>query len=115
LFDVREAANELGLHVCRRALVDFIEQMESPAQPRGTDQHDDLADEIARFGLAAAYQDVAEIGEQEQDLDAHVDAELDIDRLVESGEEDRPHDITGIDVTGVDIAAIDIPVRHHSR
>ena len=83
LFDVREAANELGLHVCRRALVDFIEQMESPAQPRRTDQHDDLADEIARFGLAAAYQDVAEIGEQEQDLDAHVDAELDIDRLVE--------------------------------
>ena len=105
LFDVREAANELGLHVCRRALVDFIEQMESPAQPRRTDQHDDLADEIARFGLAAAYQDVAEIGEQEQDLDAHVDAELDIDRLVEDdvendveGDGDGHHDITGVDI-----------------
>ena len=101
LFDVREAANELGLHVCRRALVDFIEQMESPAQPRRTDQHDDLADEIARFGLAAAYQDVAEIGEQEPDLDAHVDAELDIDRLVEDdveGDGDGHHDITGVDI-----------------
>ena len=97
LFDVREVANELGLHVCRRALVDFIEQMEAPAQPRRTDQYDDLAEEIARFGLAAAYQDVAEIGEQEQDLDAHVDAELDIDRLVESGS-DGANDITDIDI-----------------
>ena len=109
LFEVREAANELGLHVCRRALVDFIEQMESPAQPRRIDQHDDLADEIARFGLAAAYQDVAEIGEQEPDLDAHVDAVLDIDRLVEDpvedpveddveGDGDGHHDITGVDI-----------------
>src|SRR5262245_49413292 len=97
LFDVREIADEVGLHVCRRALVDFIEQMESPAQPGKPDQHDDLADEIARFGLAAAYQDGADIGEQEQDLDAHVDAELDVDRLVEDGSEDH-HDITGIDV-----------------
>ena len=95
LFDVREVANELGLHVCRRALIDFVEQMESPAQPRRTDQYDHLADEIARFGLAAAYQDVADIGEQEQDLDAHVDAELDIDRLVEDS--DGRHDITAID------------------
>ena len=95
LFDVREVANELGLHVCRRALVDFIEQMESPAPPRRPDQYDDLADEIARFGLAAAYQDVADIGEQEPDLEAHVDAELDIGQLVEDGSDD-PHDITAI-------------------
>jgi PEGA domain len=97
LFDVREVASELGLHVCRRALVDFIEQMESPTQPRRTDQHDDLADEIARFRLAAACQDVADVGEQEQDLDAHVDAELDIDRLVEGGD-DGHHDITEVDI-----------------
>ena len=97
LFDVREAASELGLHVCRRALVDFIEQMESPTQPRRADQFDDLAEEIARFGLAAAYQDVAEIGEEQQDLEAHVDAELDIDRLVESdgGGQD---DVTSIEI-----------------
>ena len=105
LFDVREAANELGLHVCRRALVDFIEQMESPAQPRRTDQHDDLADEIARFGLAAAYQDVAEIAEQEPDLDAHVDAELDIDRLVDDDVEGKGDGAGHHDITGVDIAA----------
>jgi hypothetical protein len=98
LFDARQAANELGLHVCRRALVDFIEQMESPVQTRRTDQYDDLAEKIARFGLAAAYQDVAEIGEQEQDLEAHVDAELDIDRLVES-DTDGQHDITSIDIS----------------
>jgi hypothetical protein len=96
LFDVREVANELGLHVCRRALMDFVEQMESPAQPRRTDQYDHMADEIARFGLAAAYQDVADIGEQEPDLESHVDAELDIDRLVEDGG-DGHHDIPGTD------------------
>ena len=104
LFDAREVANELGLHVCRRALVDFIEQMESPAQTRRTDQYDDLAEEIARFGLAAAYQDVAEIGEQEQDLEAHVDAELDIDRLAESDTDGQNHDIASIDIASIDIA-----------
>jgi PEGA domain len=104
LFDVREVATELGLHVCRRALVDFIEQMEAPTQPRRTDQYDDLAEEIARFGLAAVYQDVAEIGEQEQDLDAHVDAELDIDRLVESGS-DGANDTANLSEVAVDWVA----------
>jgi hypothetical protein len=106
LFDVRELANELGAHVCRRALVDFIEQMESPAQPRRGDQVDDLAEEIARFGLAAAYQEVAEIGEEEQDLEAHVDAELDLDRLVEGGGDDL-EPITPIEISE-DTSAADV-------
>ena len=110
LFDVRDIAAELGVHVCRRALVDFIEQMESPTQPLGrlgADEHDDLADEIARFGLAAAYRDVADIGEQEQDLDAHIDAELDIDGLVE-GDNTSHHDITDIDIHGGEAHGIEI-------
>jgi hypothetical protein len=113
LFDVRDIAAELGVHVCRRALVDFIEQMESPAQPPGRlgrldiDEHDDLADEIARFGLTAAYQDVASIGEQEQDLDAHVDAELDIDGLVDD-HNTAHHDITDIDIHGDEAHGIEI-------
>ena len=108
LFDVREVADEIGLHVCRRALVDFIEQMESPAQPGNADQYDDLADEIARFGLAAAYQDVADIDEQEPDLEAHVDAELDIDLLADH-DSDSHHDITDIDVTESDFHGVEIP------
>ena len=70
--------------------------------PRTASAHrpgsDDLAEEIARFGLAAAYQDVEEIGEQEQDLEADADAELDLDRLVESDTDGR-HDITSIDIS----------------
>ena len=97
LFDVRQLAGELGVPACRRALADFVEQMESPSQPRRSGPADELADEIARFGLAAAYQDVAEIGEQEQDLDAHVDAELDIDGLVEN-ETSGQNELTSIEI-----------------
>ena len=54
LFDVRQLANELGAQGCRRALVDFIEQMESPA-PAGAER-DDLAAEIEAYGSDARTQ-----------------------------------------------------------
>ncbi len=39
LFDVRQLANDLGVQVCRRALVEFIEQMESPAPAGATPEY----------------------------------------------------------------------------
>ena len=76
----RAAARERArCAVCRRALVDFIEQMESPGS-RNAAESDDLADEIGEFGLDEAIRTCRDRRE-EQDLDAHAEAELDIDRL----------------------------------
>ena len=52
LFDVRQLANELGVQVCRRALVDFIEQMESPAPAAAEPEYDDVAAAIEGYGLS---------------------------------------------------------------
>ena len=100
LFDVRELASELGLHVCRRALVDFIEQMESPAGPRRIEE---LDDELAGFGLEADHEASMLAGE-EQDPDGGVDAQLDIDSLAD-GAPDEPHELTE-DVFARTVAAL---------
>ena len=88
LFDVRQLAAELGVQVCRRALVDFIEQMESPAgapalaaavQEPGSDE---VAEEIASYGLDEEDWATGPSGQEEPDLDGGVDAELNLDSLV---------------------------------
>ena len=81
LIAVRDLASELGLHVCRRALVDFIEQME----PSGNATAGEHAPErgIVDGGYAAAITTV----DEDLELDAHepevVEAELDLEPLVE--------------------------------
>jgi hypothetical protein len=126
LIDVRGLARELGLHACRRALVDFIQQME-PAAPQIADGgHDEILDEIASFGVASGY----EIEEEESidgqfdeplarrsadreggehDLESGVDAEIDLEALV-----DEPPCGSG-DVTEIEMlsepAELDDPLR----
>jgi len=87
LIELRDLASELGLHACRRALVDFIEQMEPSGAQSPVLPVDDVVGDIAGYGLDDELrQDVverrvdAEIG---QDLDSGVDAEINLEGLVE--------------------------------
>jgi hypothetical protein len=89
LFDVRQLANELGAQGCRRALVDFIEQMESPAPAVPEPEYDDLAAKIEAYG-SSAQDNRPSAQETEPDLIGGVEAEIDLDVLVEN----RPHDMT---------------------
>ena len=83
LFDVRVLAAELGADVCRRSLIDFINQMERPGQAPGADgEYDDLAQKIASYGLNEAAMLAADGDEPEHDLAMAVDAELNLDGLV---------------------------------
>jgi hypothetical protein len=84
LFDVREVASELGAHVCRRALVEFIEQMENGET--------DTAPIDIIDALLPLDDDTDELGvpftndtddHPEQDLQSGVDAEIDLDELAE--------------------------------
>ncbi len=93
LFEVRQLASELGVQVCRRALVDFIEQMESP-QLSVVDpaDDDDLAQAIESFSL----QDRRPPGCRGADVEAAdveltdgADAELNLDDLVA----DEPYEV----------------------
>ena len=83
LIDVRQLANELGAQVCRRALVDFIEQMESPSTAAAAAEYDDIAGEIEGYGLEDSSHAAQIIEDPAQDLTTGVDAELDLDSLVE--------------------------------
>ena len=103
LFEVRDVAGELGLNVCRRALVDFIEQMEFP-QSRRAEPEDDLATQIARFGLglddeepAGAEDELVAGADDELNLEAAVDAEVDLDSLVER-DDHLVHDVTELEI-----------------
>jgi hypothetical protein len=89
LFDVRQLANELGAQVCRRALVDFIEQMESPSTAAAAAEYDEVAGEIENYRFDESGRAVEAVEEPGHDLNAGVDAELDLDSLVE----DVPFDI----------------------
>ena len=108
LFDVRQLANELGAQGCRRALVDFIEQMESPAPAVAEPEPDGLAAEMETYASAAH---VSSLGaaETEPDLSGGVEAEIDLDDLVEP----TPYDMTAsaaIDLdqpSGIDDEAVD--------
>jgi hypothetical protein len=85
---VRQLASELGVQVCRRALVDFIEQMETPqlSVVDPTD-YDDLAEEIESYGLHANVSDV-EAPADLQMTDGG-DAELNLDDLIA----DEPYEV----------------------
>ena len=108
LFDVRQLANELGAQGCRRALVDFIEQMESPAPAVAEPEPDGLAAEMETYASDAH---VSSLGaaETEPDLSGGVEAEIDLDDLVEP----TPYDMTAsaaIDLdqpSGIDDEAVD--------
>jgi len=108
LFDVRQLANELGAQGCRRALVDFIEQMESPAPAVAEPEPDGLAAEMETYASAAH---VSSLGaaETEPDLSGGIEAEIDLDDLVEP----TPYDMTAsaaIDLdqpSGIDDEAVD--------
>jgi PEGA domain len=90
LFDARHLANELGAQACRRALVEFIEQMESPTPASGAEaQYDDVAAAIEGYGFGAHSSTVASEN-TEPDLNGSVEAELDLDSLVEP----TPYDMT---------------------
>lgn len=96
LFDVRELASELGIQVCRRALVEFIEQMEAGGQsPSAAAVYDDASDADAYLGDDTEI--AASAGESEQDLDSAVDAEIVLDSLVEHSPYDL-NDVSEIDV-----------------
>ena len=108
LFDVRQLANELGAQGCRRALVDFIEQMESPAPAAAEPEPDGLAAEIETYA-SAAHVSSLDAAETEPDLSGGVEAEIDLDDLVEP----TPYDMTAsaaIDLdqpSGIDDEAVD--------
>ena len=85
LIDLRQLATELGLHSCRRALVDFIEQMEPSAQARGSNVGETNGD-VAEYDLEEEPAETVEHGfeaDAEQDLDSGVDEEIDLEALVE--------------------------------
>jgi hypothetical protein len=86
LIDLRDLASELGLPVCRRALVDFVEQTERTGT-ESLDTDDSLAAAIAGYGLdeeAGEERLGADIAvDPEPDLDAGVDAEINLEALVE--------------------------------
>jgi hypothetical protein len=90
LFEVRQLASELGVQVCRRALVDFIEQMETPqlSVVDPTD-YDDLAQEIESYGL----EEHADVPDVEAPADLQMtdegDAELNLDDLIA----DEPYEV----------------------
>lgn len=116
LFEVRQLASELGVQVCRRALVDFIEQMESPQLPQEAGGDDDLADAIESYGLDGDDLPEAEQPEADQEdqprLADGADAELNLDELVEEDtyELDAPPAIEVYDVPpsgGVDDEPVD--------
>jgi hypothetical protein len=113
LFEVRQLASELGVQVCRRALVDFIEQMESPqlslVDPA---DYDDVAQAIESYGL----QDHAQLLDDEAAADVQLidgaDAELDLDGLVEDEPYempiDQPVDLEDVPATrGIDDDPVD--------
>ena len=104
LFDVRQLASELGAQVCRRALVDFIEQMESPQTSSSTAaEYDDLADEIENYGLESdPPTQTADLSDDTR-LTAGVDAELDLDSLVEA--QDEVYDVQAEPVTDLHVIA----------
>jgi PEGA domain len=89
LFDVRQLANDLGVQVCRRALVEFIEQMESPAPAGTAPEYDDVAAAIEGYGLSAHGAAVVP-EDSEPDRTIGVESELDLDSLVE----DTPYGMT---------------------
>ena len=118
LFDVRQLANELGAQGCRRALVDFIEQMESPAPAVAEPEPDGLAAEMETYASAAH---VSSLGaaETEPDLSGGIEAEIDLDDLVEptlydmtasaSIDLDQPSGIDDEAVDWVQLAAASAP------
>ena len=81
LYDVRELAGELGLHVCRRALVEFIEQMETGQAGHTAPLYDDTTEGDAYLDDESQLALQAE--ESEQDLENGVDAEISLDSLVD--------------------------------
>jgi PEGA domain-containing protein len=89
LFDVRQLANELGAQGCRRALVDFIEQMESPAPAVAESEADGPAADIETYA-ADPHGSSLTGAETAPDLTAGVEAEIDLDDLVEP----TPYDMT---------------------
>jgi PEGA domain len=81
LFDLRGLASELGLHACRRALVDFIEQMEpSGHQQPQENEYDDVLADIAAYGFEAVSDPLD--GELTSDGDP-IEAEINLEGLVE--------------------------------
>ena len=90
LFDARQLANELGAQACRRALVEFIEQMDAPTPTSGAEpQYDDVAAAIEGYGFGARGSTAAPEN-TEPDLNDSVEAELDLDSLVEA----TPYEVT---------------------
>ena len=114
LIDLRDLASELGVHVCRRALVDFIEQMDpgrantpvpeeaaTPAPPATANPpaHSMFIALPAEFELV---DDEADLDESaDEDLDVEAGAELDLESLVEGDE--SPYDFA--EATEVEVAS----------
>jgi PEGA domain len=89
LFDLRQLVSELGLHVCRRALVDFIEQMEPSAAGAARARNaDEESPSLVHHETPEAELETLDHGleakpEPEPDLESGVDAEIDLESLVE--------------------------------
>jgi len=108
LFDVRQLANELGAQGCRRALVDFIEQMESPAPGVAEPEPEGLAVDIEMYPSDAHGRSL-DAADNEPDLTGAVEAEIDLDDLVEPARYDMTAS-AAIDLDepgGIDDEAVD--------
>jgi hypothetical protein len=128
LIDLRELATELGIHVCRRALVDFIEQMDpsggqDSAPVAGAQDDTSFVEEVSPapaiakphpglfIDLPAEFElvDVEDEHEDDQDPDEAEDAEIHLDSLVD--EDESPYDdrIAEVEI-GLDRPVPDEPV-----
>lgn len=74
LIDLRDLATDIGLQACRRALVDCITQLDPSSAP---------AQALSSRDVPQTVDDLPADDEAEQDLDSGVDAEIDVEALVE--------------------------------
>jgi hypothetical protein len=83
LFDVRELANDLGVPVCRRAIAEFVEQVESPGAPRRAVRvAPPAAVEDESLDVAVALFESENVEPVVEALDG-ADAEINLDALVD--------------------------------
>ena len=83
LIDLRALASQLGLEACRRALVEFIEQMEpSGNQPVAEPAFDDVLSDIENFGRLEIL-DIPDDDPDADNLDDDDEMEIELEELVE--------------------------------
>ena len=95
LFDARALASELGVDVCRRALTDFVDQMEigTAARPEPDGGHGFLDEDLLEIVS------VEDEPQEEAPPEPSLGTELDLDSLASEAEYnlDSPGDATGVE------------------